>query len=199
MTDAYLEAGSGRMNKTNISCIPDICVRSVTLAIEQRMTIMIWMASVTRLDNARIRITSRAPSDCNTEAQFMQWNVEEYYAARWNLMSNIGRPIDTPGIYSIIRHTSVNVRKLQVAILARSPREMSQTDRYLPRYIMSRVRVSVRPIIGLYAKKPQTAVARPAAVDQRQELSAKTLLRSQAIRVQTPYREQYFFTFIVCD
>ena len=40
---------------------------------------------------------------------------------------------------------SVGVRKLQVAILARSSREMSLTDRVLPRYIMSRVRVSVRP------------------------------------------------------
>ena len=48
---------------------------------------------------------------------------------------------------------SVGVRKLQVAILALSPREMSLTDRILPRYTMSRVRVSVRPIIFLYAKK----------------------------------------------
>ena len=39
----------------------------------------------------------------------------------------------------------VGVRKLQVAILARSSREMSLTDRILPRYILSRVRVSVRP------------------------------------------------------
>ena len=60
---------------------------------------------------------------------------------------------------------SVNVRKVQVAILARLPREMSQTDRILPRYILSRVRVSFRPRIFLYAKKPQTTVARPAAVD----------------------------------
>ena len=36
----------------------------------------------------------------------------------------------------------------------------SLTDRILPRYILSRVRVSVRPIIFLYAKKPQTRVAR---------------------------------------
>ena len=48
---------------------------------------------------------------------------------------------------------SVDVRRLQVAILARSPREMSQTDRILPRYFLSRVRVSVRPRIVLYAKK----------------------------------------------
>ena len=54
---------------------------------------------------------------------------------------------------------SAGVRKLQVAILERSPREMSQTDRILPRYILSRVRVSVRPRIFLYTKKPQTRVA----------------------------------------
>ena len=70
-------------------------------------------------------------------------------------------------IYTIIRHKSVDVRKLQVAILARSPREMSQTDRILPRYILSRVRVSVWARICLYAKKPQTTVTRPAAVDHR--------------------------------
>ena len=45
---------------------------------------------------------------------------------------------------------SVDVRKLQVAILTRSPREMYQTDRILPRNILSRVRVSVRPRILLY-------------------------------------------------
>ena len=56
-------------------------------------------------------------------------------------------------IYTIICLKSVNVRRLQVAILARSPREMSQTDRILPRYFLSRVRVSVRPRIFLYAKK----------------------------------------------
>ena len=45
-------------------------------------------------------------------------------------------------IYPIIRHKSVDVRKLQVAILARSTREMFQIDRILPRYTMSRVRVN---------------------------------------------------------
>ena len=63
-------------------------------------------------------------------------------------------------LYTIICLKSVGVRKLHVAILARSPREMSQTDRILPRYILSRVRVSVRPRIFLYAKKNQTRVAR---------------------------------------
>ena len=70
-------------------------------------------------------------------------------------------------IYPIIRHKSVDGRKRQVAILARSPREMSQSDGILQRYILSRVRISVRPRIFLYAKKPQTTVAPPAAVDHR--------------------------------
>ena len=50
---------------------------------------------------------------------------------------------------------SVDVRKLQVAILARSPREMSQTNRILSRYILSRVRVSVRPRIFFTRKNPK--------------------------------------------
>ena len=52
----------------------------------------------------------------------------------------------------------MNVRKVQVAILARLPREMSQTDRILPRYILSRVRVSFRPRIFYTRKnrKPQS-------------------------------------------
>ena len=40
---------------------------------------------------------------------------------------------------------SVGVRKLQFAILARSSREMSLTVRIVWEYIMSRVRISVRP------------------------------------------------------
>ena len=63
-------------------------------------------------------------------------------------------------IYTIICLKSVGVRSLQVAILARSSREMSLTDRILPRYILSRVRVSVRPRIFLYAKKTQAILAR---------------------------------------
>ena len=116
---------------------------------------------------------------------------------------------------------SVAVRKLQVVILARSPREMSQTERIVWKHILSRVRISVRPRIFLYAKKPQTTVARPAAVDhrsladkqlywnghnpfswvaQRQELSAKTLLRSAAIIGSNPLQgNNICFTFIVYD
>ena len=55
---------------------------------------------------------------------------------------------------------------MQFAILDRSPRDMSQTDRIHPRYFLSRVRVSSRPIIFLYAKTPKTTVARPAVVDR---------------------------------
>ena len=61
-------------------------------------------------------------------------------------------------IYTIICLKSVNVRKVQVAILARLPREMSQTDRILPRYTLSRVRISFRPRIFYTRKnrKPQS-------------------------------------------
>ena len=62
-------------------------------------------------------------------------------------------------IYTIIRHKSVDVRKLQAAILTRSPREMSQTDRIVWKHILSRVRVSVRPRIFYTRKKNQTIVA----------------------------------------
>ena len=61
-------------------------------------------------------------------------------------------------IYTIICLKYVVVRTLQVAILARSPREMSLTDCLnciLPRYNLSRVRVSVRPRIFIYAEKNQ--------------------------------------------
>ena len=60
-------------------------------------------------------------------------------------------------IYSIICLKSVDVRRMQFAILAQSPREMALTDRILPRYFLSRVRVSILHRIFLYAKKPQTS------------------------------------------
>ena len=50
---------------------------------------------------------------------------------------------------------SVNVHKRQVAILARSSREMSQTVRIDWRYILSRVRVSVRPSNFFICKNTQ--------------------------------------------
>ena len=48
---------------------------------------------------------------------------------------------------------SGDVRRLQVAILARSHREMSQTDRIVWQYILSRVRISVRPSIFFIREK----------------------------------------------
>ena len=119
-------------------------------------------------------------------------------------------------IYPIICLKSVclsgDVRRMQFAILDRSPREMSQTDRIHPRYFLSRVRVSIRHRTFLYGKKPQTTVDRPAAVDRRSVADRQlnlngrnpfsprsSVLRGQrenaAITVQTPCREQYFFHF----
>ena len=56
-------------------------------------------------------------------------------------------------IYTIICLKYVAVRKRQVAILARSPQEMSQTDRIVWKHILSRVRVSVRPRICFIREK----------------------------------------------
>ena len=56
-------------------------------------------------------------------------------------------------ILLIILLKSVGVRKLQVAIIARSSREMSLTDRIIWQYILSRVRVSVRPSHFFIRKK----------------------------------------------
>ena len=47
----------------------------------------------------------------------------------------------------------VGVRKRQVAIIARSSREMSLTVRIVWQYILSRVRVSVRPSISFICEK----------------------------------------------
>ena len=58
-------------------------------------------------------------------------------------------------IYTIILLKSVGVRKLQVAILARSSREMSLTVHIVCHYILSRVRVSLRPRNFLYANNFQ--------------------------------------------
>ena len=55
--------------------------------------------------------------------------------------------------YAIICLKSVVVRKRQVSILARSPREMSQTDCIVWNQILSRVRISVRPRICFIREK----------------------------------------------
>ena len=49
---------------------------------------------------------------------------------------------------------------MQFVILAQSRREMSQTDRILPRYFLLRVRISILPRYFLKAKKPITTAAR---------------------------------------
>ena len=57
---------------------------------------------------------------------------------------------------------------------------MSQTDRILPRYFLSRVRVSIRPRIFLYAKKPRTShplTDRPGRMLQRHRPSERRNLK----------------------
>ena len=58
-------------------------------------------------------------------------------------------------IYTIICLKSVclsgDVRRITLAIVAQSPREMSQTDRIHPRYFLLQIRVSIRRRIFLYA------------------------------------------------
>ena len=60
---------------------------------------------------------------------------------------------------------SVSVRKLQVAILARSSREMSLTVRIVCQYILSRVRVSIRHSI-FYTRKTLIKLSRRATLGQ---------------------------------
>ena len=64
-------------------------------------------------------------------------------------------------IYHIICLKSVDVRRMQLEILAQSPPEMSQTDRILPRYFLSRVRVSIRPRIFYTTKNPEPVARSP--------------------------------------
>ena len=108
---------------------------------------------------------------------------------------------------------------MQFAILAQSRREMSQTDRIHPRYFLSRVRVSIRPRFFLYAKKPQTIVARilrsalqrlttGLEAAEPRKLGSVAVTRSAnynvpvasaGSRVQNPCGNNFIFTFIVCD
>ena len=95
-------------------------------------------------------------------------------------------------IYTIILHksvcVSVGVRKLQVAILARSPREMSLTDRILPRYILSRVRVSVRPSNFVYAKNNNKLQQKPTFAYLTVEWTSgrPVTMRSATVTVEWP-------------
>ena len=71
---------------------------------------------------------------------------------------------------------------MQFAILAQSPRKMSQTDRIHPRYFLLRVRVSIRPRIFLYAKKLQTShplTDRPGRMLQRHRPSERRNLKGR--------------------
>ena len=77
-------------------------------------------------------------------------------------------------IYPIICLKSVCLATfMQLAILAQSPREMSQTDRILPRYFLSRVRISIRPRYFLNAKNPKTTVAARSPTGQRHRPSER--------------------------
>ena len=83
-------------------------------------------------------------------------------------------------IYHIICLKSVDVRRMQLAILAQSPREMSQTYRILPRYFLSRVCVSIRPRIFLYDKTNRTSrplTDRPGRMLQRHRPSERRNLK----------------------
>ena len=77
---------------------------------------------------------------------------------------------------------------MQFAILDRLPREMSQTDRIHPRYFLSRVRVSIRPRILLYAEKTANrgGPARRSVADKQLNLSGRNPLsrRSSVPRAQ---------------
>ena len=82
----------------------------------------------------------------------------DYSILRWKADSIIYHALLTRRlitIYAIILLKSVAVRKLQVAILAQSSREMSQTVRIDWQYILSRVCVSVRPSNFLCGKNTQ--------------------------------------------
>ena len=71
---------------------------------------------------------------------------------------------------------------MQFAILAQSPREMSQTDRIHPRYFLLRVRVSIWPRIFVYAKKLQTShplTDRPGRMLQRHRPSERRNLKGR--------------------
>ena len=96
-------------------------------------------------------------------------------------------------IYTIICLKSVVVRKLQVAILTRSPREMYQTDRIVWTHILSRVRVSVRPRIFVsYAKKPKPIVnTESPACCLFQWFADRPLSRQRRKRCAQPWRTDW--------
>ena len=68
---------------------------------------------------------------------------------------------------------------MQFAILAQSPREMALTDRILPRYFLSRVRVSIRPRFFYTPKNP-----RPNQPASRSHASAPPTVRTAQFETQ---------------
>ena len=74
---------------------------------------------------------------------------------------------------------SVDVRRMQFAILAQSPREMALlTDRILPRYFWSRVRISIRPrFFCIRQKTPGQTSPRPGRMLQRHRPSERCNLK----------------------
>ena len=92
------------------------------------------------------------------------WTNEYIMCCKWATVQFHAPNVITFGAYHTCIYTiillksvclSVGVRKLLVAMLARSSRVMSLTVRIDWRYILSRVSVSVRPRIFLYAKNIQ--------------------------------------------
>ena len=100
-----------------------------------------------------VRWNKRAP--CLNRAS--NWCSDNWY--------NHGE-LSEPSCYTIIVLKSVAVRKLQVAILARSSREMSQTVRIDWQHFLSRVRISVRPSNFFYAKNTQKLSRTPSLAQQ---------------------------------
>ena len=79
---------------------------------------------------------------------------------------------------------------MQFAILAQSRREMSQTDRILPRYFLSRVRISIRPRYFLNAKKPKTTVAARSPTGQRQRPSERRNNLNSSLYLHARWRDR---------
>ena len=101
----------------------------------------------------------------------------------------IGNLVGWIVIFTIICLKFVNVRKVQVAILSRLPRDMYQTDRILPMYIQSRVRVSFRPRFFVYAKTTQTRVARSLTVQRHRPPERRN--NSKGLHARWRYTSQF--------
>ena len=95
-------------------------------------------------------------------------------------------------IYTIICLKYIVIRKLQAAILARSPREISQTDRIVWKHILSRVRVSVRPRSCFIREKPKPIVnTESPACCLFQWFTDRLLSRQRRKRCAQPWRTDW--------